>query len=57
LPTRRLLPGGLVVSREIGVPTSTLRAVTKCKVAAVGADRLDPDALAEISKGHRREEG
>jgi hypothetical protein len=41
---------------ESGVRTSTLRAVTKCKVAAVGADHLDVDALAEISKGHRREE-
>ena len=41
---------------EGGERTSTLRAVTKCKVAAVPADKLDLDALSEISKTHRREE-
>jgi hypothetical protein len=41
---------------EGGLRTSTLRAVTKCKVAAVPADHLDPEALTEISKSHRREE-
>jgi hypothetical protein len=30
--------------------------VTKCKVAVASADRVDPDALTELSKGHRREE-
>jgi Cyclic nucleotide-binding domain len=52
-------PGAILGERAVlegGVRTSTLRAVTRCKVAIAGADRVDPDALAEISKGHRREE-
>ena len=58
-PLAELGPGAILGERAIlegGVRTSTLRAVTKIKVAAVGAHHLDPDALAEISKGHRREE-
>ena len=58
-PLAELGPGAILGERAVlegGVRTSTLRAVTKCKVAAVGADHLDPDALAQISKGHRREE-
>jgi hypothetical protein len=58
-PLAELGPGAILGERAVlegGVRTSTLRAVTKCKVAAVGADHLDPDTLAEISKGHRREE-
>jgi hypothetical protein len=38
------------------VRTATLRAVTKCKVAVVPSNRVDPEALAEVSKHHRREE-
>ena len=52
-------PGAILGERAVlegGVRTSTLRAVTRCKVAVAPADRVDPDALAEISKGHRREE-
>jgi Cyclic nucleotide-binding domain len=52
-------PGAILGERAVlegGVRTSTLRAVTKCKVAIAAADRVDPDALAEISKSHRREE-
>jgi hypothetical protein len=52
-------PGAILGERAVlegGVRTSTLRAVTKCKVAVAPSDRVDPDALAEISKGHRREE-
>jgi CRP-like cAMP-binding protein len=41
---------------EGGARTATLRAVTECKVAAVPADRIDLDKLAELSVGHRREE-
>lgn len=41
---------------EGGVRTSTLRAVTPVKVAAVPADAIDPAARAEVSKGHRHEE-
>jgi Cyclic nucleotide-binding domain len=52
-------PGAILGERSVlegGVRTSTLRAVTKCKVAVAPSDRVDPDALAEVSKGHRREE-
>jgi Cyclic nucleotide-binding domain len=52
-------PGAILGERAVlegGVRTSTLRAVTKCKVAVAPSDRVDPDALAEIGKGHRREE-
>ena len=58
-PLAELGPGAILGERAVlegGVRTSTLRAVTKCKVAAVPADHLDPDALTEISKSHRREE-
>ena len=59
-PLAELGPGAILGERAVlegGVRTSTLRSVTKCKVAAVGSDHLDPDTLAEISRGHRREEG
>jgi hypothetical protein len=52
-------PGAILGERAVlegAVRTSTLRAVTRCKVAIAPADRVDPDALAELSKGHRREE-
>jgi len=58
-PLAELGPGAILGERAVlegGVRTSTLRAVTKCKVAAVPADHLDPEALTEISKNHRREE-
>jgi hypothetical protein len=57
-PLAELGPGAILGERAVlegGVRTATLRAVTKCKVAAVDADHLDPDTLTEISKGHRRE--
>ena len=41
---------------ERGRRTSTLRALTDCKVAVVRGDQLARDALAELSKDHRREE-
>ena len=40
---------------EGGVRTSTLRAVTKCRVAAAQGDQLDRKVLEEISQGHRHE--
>ncbi len=52
-------PGALVGERALlegGLRTSTLRAVTPCKVAVASGDRIDPAALAELSLGHRREE-
>jgi hypothetical protein len=52
-------PGAILGERALlegGTRTSTLRAVVPSRVAvATGAD-LDPAALREISKGHRREE-
>lgn len=51
-------PGALLGERaglEGGRRTATLRAVTPCKVAVAAAGSLDPEALAEVSRGHRRE--
>jgi hypothetical protein len=52
-------PGAIVGERaglEGGRRTSTLRAITDCKVAVIGSDQLARDALAELSRDHRREE-
>jgi Cyclic nucleotide-binding domain len=52
-------PGALQGERahlEGGVRTSSLIAVTDCKVAAVDAAQLDRSALEELSGGHRRED-
>jgi len=51
-------PGALLGERahlDDGVRTSTLVAVTPCRVASVEASQLDRGALQELSKGHRRE--
>jgi hypothetical protein len=51
-------PGALLGERaalEDGTRTSTLVAVTPCRVASVPAAQLDPSALAELATGHRRE--
>jgi Cyclic nucleotide-binding domain len=51
-------PGAILGERshlEGGTRTSTLVAVTPCRVAAVDADQLDRAALEELSEGHRRE--
>lgn len=42
---------------EGGLRTSTVRARTRCRVAAVSADRLDRAALTDLSRSHRREDG
>jgi hypothetical protein len=52
-------PGAILGERaglEGGRRTSTLRALTDCKVAVVRGDQLDRDALSDLSKDHRREE-
>jgi len=52
-------PGALQGERahlEGGVRTSSLIAVTDCKVAAVDAGQFDRSALEELSGGHRRED-
>jgi Cyclic nucleotide-binding domain len=58
-PVAELGPGAILGERAVlegGVRTATLRAVTKCRVAVVPSDRVDPDALTELSKRHRLEE-
>jgi hypothetical protein len=58
-PLAELGPGAILGERAVlehGLRTSTLRAVTKVRVAAANATQLDLDALAEVSRGHRREE-
>ena len=50
-------PGALLGERaalEEGLRTSTLVAVTPCRVAAVQAGQLDRGSLQELSKDHRR---
>jgi hypothetical protein len=52
-------PGAMLGERahlEGGTRTSTLEAVTACRVASVDATHLDREALQELSGGHRREE-
>ncbi|MEY2522536.1 MAG: hypothetical protein QOJ66_1101 [Ilumatobacteraceae bacterium] len=52
-------PGAVFGERavlEASTRTATLRAVTDCKVAAVPADRMDRDKLAQLAGGHHREE-
>jgi Cyclic nucleotide-binding domain len=51
-------PGALLGERahlEGGVRTSSLVAVTACRVAAVDAGQLDRSALEELAGGHQRE--
>ena len=52
-------PGSMHGERAVlegGRRTSTIRAVTACKLAVASADTIDRDALTELSSGHRREE-
>ena len=52
-------PGAVMGERALlegGARTATLRAVTDCKVAAVKADAIDLEKLAELAQGHRRED-
>ncbi|MCU1351307.1 MAG: hypothetical protein JWM05_516 [Acidimicrobiales bacterium] len=58
-PVAELGPGALLGERALlegGRRTSTLRAVTRCTVAAAGADAVDMDALSALAEGHRRED-
>jgi len=51
-------PGALLGERahlEGGARTSTLTAVTACRVASADASQFDRDALEELAVGHRRE--
>ena len=52
-------PGSMHGERAVlegGRRTSTVRAVTACKLAVAPAERVDRSALATLSEGHRREE-
>ena len=52
-------PGAMLGERahlEGGIRTSTLVAVTACRVASVDATQFDRSALMELSGGHRRED-
>ncbi len=52
-------PGAMLGERahlEGGLRTSTLVAVTACRVACVEGSALERDALAELSSGHKREQ-
>ena len=58
-PLAEFGPGAILGERAVlegGVRTSTLRAVTKCRVAVARGDQLDRAVLAQISEGHRRED-
>jgi hypothetical protein len=57
-PVGEVGPGAFLGVRALlegGVRTSTLRAVTPCKVAVAGGDQIDAAALTEIARGQRRE--
>ncbi len=52
-------PGAVIGERSLlegGTRTSTLRAVTDCRLAKADADQVDRTALAELARGHRREQ-
>lgn len=52
-------PGAILGERAVlegGRRTSTVRALTDCKVAEVAADQIAREHLIELSAGHRREE-
>jgi hypothetical protein len=53
-------PGAILGERAVlegGLRTSTVKARTRCRVAVARGDQVDEVALAELSRGHRREEG
>jgi hypothetical protein len=59
-PLVEIGPGVILGERALlegGVRTSTLRSVTPCKVAVARGDQVDPAALTELARGHRREGG
>ena len=52
-------PGAILGERavlEAGRRTSTLRAVTTCKVAGVPGSQIEPEQLAKLAEGPRRED-
>ena len=58
-PLAEVGPGALLGERAViegGVRTSTLRAVTACKVAAAPGSTIDPETLGVLAEGHHRED-
>jgi len=58
-PVAELGPGAVIGERaalEGGLRTSTVRAVTDCKLAVAAADQIAREHLVALSAGHRREE-
>jgi hypothetical protein len=58
-PLVELGPGAVLGERAIledGVRTSSLRAVTRLRLAEVAGSAIDREALARLAEGHRREE-
>jgi hypothetical protein len=52
-------PGAVLGERAVierGYRTSTLAAVTDCRVAAVPGDQIEPEVLKQLAEGHKREE-
>ena len=59
-PVAEMGPGAVFGERALlegGTRTSTLVAITPCRLAVARADQLDPGSLAELAQGHRRELG
>jgi hypothetical protein len=59
-PLAEFGPGAILGERAVlegGNRTSTVTARTRCRVAVASADQVDREALAELSEGHRKEEG
>jgi Cyclic nucleotide-binding domain len=57
-PLAEVGPGAILGERALlegGRRTSTLRALTRTKVAVARGDQVDADALSRVSAGHRRE--
>lgn len=58
-PVAELGPGAVLGERaalEGGTRTSTVRALTDCKLAVAAADQIAREHLLELSAGHRRED-
>jgi CRP-like cAMP-binding protein len=57
-PLVEIGPGAILGERALvegGLRTSTLRAVTPCRVVIARGDQVDRSVLTEIARGHRRE--
>ena len=58
-PLAQVGPGAVLGERALlegGARTATLRALTRCRVAAVDGGEIEPDLLQTLAGGHRREE-